>query len=206
MKKLVSGCKTGGRPDANKLAKSLLLFRNAPRIGGASPAQLVFNRPVRDSLPAHRRSFAPEWQQLAETLEARAHRAITRQTIRYNLTSSALPSLNVGDHVLIQDPITKRWITPGVVVDTGDFRDYFIKTAAGRVFRRNRRFLRQRVAVMPEGPKPTAGTPQIAPPIPPAAPEPEENPEQPEPTARPPPQEAVRKSTRKRNSPQRYPA
>ncbi len=64
MKKLVIGCKTGGRPDANKLAKSFLLFRNAPRMGGASPAQLVINRPVRDSLPAHRRSFAPEWQKL----------------------------------------------------------------------------------------------------------------------------------------------
>lgn len=146
MKKLVIGCKTGGgrgQPDANKLAKSLLLFRNALRIGGASAAQLVFNRPVHGSLPAHRRSFAPEWQQLAEILESRDHRAIARQTIRYNLTTSTLPSLNVGDHVLIQDSTTKRWITPGVVVDTGDFRDYFIKTAAGRVFRRNRRFLRQ---------------------------------------------------------------
>ncbi|KAK4045702.1 hypothetical protein OUZ56_033564 [Daphnia magna] len=66
---------------------------------------------------------------------------------------------------------------------------------------------------MPEGSKPIAGTPQIAPPIPPAAPEPEENPEQPttssrglDPTRRnrrPPPLEATRKSTRKRNSSQR---
>jgi hypothetical protein len=27
---------------------------------------------------------------------------------------------------VIQDTSTKRWITPVVVVDTGDFRDYFM--------------------------------------------------------------------------------
>jgi hypothetical protein len=37
MKKLVIGCKMGDQPDANKLAKSILLFRNGPRMGGASP-------------------------------------------------------------------------------------------------------------------------------------------------------------------------
>jgi hypothetical protein len=59
MKKLVIGSRTGGQPDPDKLAKAILLFRNAPCYGGASPAQLVFNRPIRDSLPAHRRSFVP---------------------------------------------------------------------------------------------------------------------------------------------------
>jgi hypothetical protein len=126
MKKLVIGCKTGGRPDANKLAKSILLFHNSPRMGGASSDQTVFNRPVHNCLSVHRRSFVPEWQKLAETLEARAHQTMARQTMHYNLTTKALPALSVGDHVVIQDTSTKRWITPVVVVDTGDFRDYFM--------------------------------------------------------------------------------
>ena len=108
MKKLVIYAKTGGRLDADKLARAILLFRNAPRLGGASPSQLVFNRPVRDGLPAHRRSFAPEWQKAAVVLEARTHRALARQEIRYNKTAHTLPIFAVGDHVLIQHPITKR--------------------------------------------------------------------------------------------------
>lgn len=41
MKKLVIGSKTGGAPDPDQLAKAILLFRNAPHMGGPSPAQLV---------------------------------------------------------------------------------------------------------------------------------------------------------------------
>ncbi|KZS16053.1 Uncharacterized protein APZ42_018266 [Daphnia magna] len=60
MKSLIHGSWTSGAFNAAKFDKSILLFRNAPRSGGASPANLIFNRPVRDCLPAHRRSFAPE--------------------------------------------------------------------------------------------------------------------------------------------------
>lgn len=69
MNKLVIGSRTGGQPDPDKLAKDILLFRNAPRYGGASPDQLVFNRPIRDSFPTHERSFAPEWQRGADVFE-----------------------------------------------------------------------------------------------------------------------------------------
>ncbi|EFX77912.1 hypothetical protein DAPPUDRAFT_320938 [Daphnia pulex] len=57
---------------------------NAPRSGAASPAQMVLNRPVRDALPAHRRSFAPEWQQKTDVLEKRARRAKEVQIEHYN--------------------------------------------------------------------------------------------------------------------------
>ncbi|KAK4024352.1 hypothetical protein OUZ56_009771 [Daphnia magna] len=51
MKKLVIGSKTGGAPDPDQLAKAILLFRNAPHMGGPSPAQLVSamgSRPTTD--------------------------------------------------------------------------------------------------------------------------------------------------------------
>jgi hypothetical protein len=60
MKKLIRGSWTAGCFNIDELSKGFLLYRNAPISGGALPAQLVFNRPVRDCLPAHRRSFAPQ--------------------------------------------------------------------------------------------------------------------------------------------------
>jgi len=61
MKKLIAGSSTSGSLDDNKFAKAILVFRNTQRLGGASPAQRVFGGPMRDTLPVHRRAFAPEW-------------------------------------------------------------------------------------------------------------------------------------------------
>jgi hypothetical protein len=149
MKALIHGSWTAGAFNEEKFAKSILLFRNAPRSGGASPAQLIFNRPMRDCLPAHRRSFAPEWQKAADVLEKRARRSKELQIAHYNKHTRPLAPFVIGNHVLIQHPTSKLWCTPGVIVEVGHHRDYLIKTPAGRIFRRNRRFLRPRVPVFP---------------------------------------------------------
>ena len=207
MKKLVIGSKSGGRPDPDKLAKAILLFRNAPRLGGASPAQLVFNRPIRDGLPAHHRSFAPEWQQAAEILEQRSHRTLTRQVARYNRSAHPLPAFSVGDHVLIQHPVSKRWVTPGVIVEVGQLRDYLVKTDAGRILRRNRRFLRTRIVVMPGSPTPVVAVPPLAPNPPPDPVVPPEFVAQPRRRCRPAqPSQLTRQSSRVRVPSKLYPA
>jgi hypothetical protein len=149
MKKLIAGSFTSGSFDVKKFGQSLLLFRNTTTSGGRSPAQIVFNRPMRDCLPAHRRSFAAEWQKDADVLEKRARRAKELRTEHFNRRAHPLPPLQVGNAVLIQNPISKCWSTPGVITEVGPNRDYLVKTAAGRVFQRNRRFLRRRVPVMP---------------------------------------------------------
>jgi hypothetical protein len=122
MKKLIAGSWSSGSFDPDTFGKALLLFRNAPMSGGASPSQIVFSRPTRDLLPAHRRSFAPEWQQAAELLEKRAQRAKELQIQHFNRTAHPLPPLVIGDSVLIQDHKSKRWSTPGVIVEVGPFR------------------------------------------------------------------------------------
>ncbi len=155
MNKLVIGSRIDGQPDPDKLAKAILLFRNAPRYGEASPAQLVFNRPIRDSLPAHQRSFFPEWQRAADVQEKRMHHTLARATTRYNFSADHLPTLPLGAHMHIQHHSTKRWDTPAVVVEAGANRDYIVKTASGRLYRRNRRQLRQRVVAMPGTATPT---------------------------------------------------
>ena len=48
----------------------------------------------------------------------------------------------IADEVRVQDPLSKRWDRIGVVVGIGRHRDYHIKMPNGRVYWRNRRFLR----------------------------------------------------------------
>lgn len=199
-KKLIAGSFRAGSFDQDLFSKALLLFRNAPRSGAASPAQMIFNRPVRDSLPAHRRSFAPEWQTAAHILDQRARRTEEKRAEYFNRKAHPLPELTVGSHVLIQHPQTKRWATPGVIVEVGPNRDYLIKTPAGRIFRRNRRLLRRLIPVMPA--KAAHRHPAAERPIPPP-------PVQPEPIPPPPAQQQpvppVRRSGRAKQPSSRYP-
>jgi hypothetical protein len=99
MKKLIAGSRTAGSFNVDEFAKSLLVFRKAPRSGAASPSQMVLNRLVRDALPAHRRSFAPVWQQKTDVLEKRARRAkevqmsiTVKQLINFHLSLQAITS------------------------------------------------------------------------------------------------------------------
>ena len=148
MKKLLETCWTDDTSDKDKFAKQRLLFRNAPRSGGASPAQFVFGRPLRDCLPAHRISFAPEWQTPIEKLEQRTERVNERRAKRYSLSTRTLLPLQVGNSVLVQHPNTSRWSTSGKITEVGPNRDYLIMTSTS-VRRRNRRFLLRRIPVMP---------------------------------------------------------
>ncbi|EFX77396.1 hypothetical protein DAPPUDRAFT_247718 [Daphnia pulex] len=81
-------------------------------------------------------------RQNAGILEKRALRAIKIRMQHYNRTRHPLPALHISDNVVIQHHRSKRWTTPGVIVEVGAFRDYLVKTPAGRLFRRNPRFLR----------------------------------------------------------------
>ena len=159
IKALVTSSCTGGSFDKTKMAKALILYRNALRLGLQSPAQLVSNRPVRDGLPAYRRSYAPEWQRDFREIEERSIKAQKKITIHYNRDDNDLPQLAIGEHVLLQDPKTTIWFTPRIIVETGNHRDYLVKTPTGRLFRRNRRLIRKRVPVMP-CPGPAEAIPQ----------------------------------------------
>lgn len=155
MKSLVIGSKINGKWDADRMAQALLLFRNAPRCdGGASPAETVFGHPIRDTLPAHSRSFTKQWQRPEEELKERTEAARERSAAFYNRTAHPLTDLSIGDHVLIQDPINGQWLDAGEVIEAGPNRDYLIRTTNGKVFRRNRRHLLRRVPVLPTPPMP----------------------------------------------------
>lgn len=129
--------------DKDKLAQGLIQLRNTPMYDGRIPSVLVFGHPVRDTLPAHRRSFTKEWKDQIWKIEAKAARIHARVQERYNASKRPMAPLQVGVHVVLQNPVTKRWDTKGLIVEVGRHRDYMVKLASGRVLRRNRVFLRR---------------------------------------------------------------
>ena len=131
-----------GNIDTEGFDRGLLELRNTPFAVGRSPAQILFGRPLRSCVPAHRRSFAMEWQTKAESCDRRAASRAEDVEDRYNLRARPLPVLGVGVHVRIQSPTSKRWDTSGVVMGVGRSRDYHVRMPSGRILWRNRRFLR----------------------------------------------------------------
>ena len=147
MKKLISAAWQGNLVNWNTLSRSLLQYRNTPcRSDGLSPAQKLFGHPVQDTLLAHRRSIAQKWQRSSkEADKAATTRKHAEQA--YNQHTQELTDLSIGSHVAIQNPTSKLWDIYGVVTALASQRRYLVRTKSGRVFVRNRRFLRKRIPV-----------------------------------------------------------
>ena len=159
MKKIIQASWTCDALDEHKLTRALLQYRNTPsQRDRLSPAQKLFGQPIQDTLPAHRRAFAPQWQISAEEVEEHAVTHAEQVEHYYNQHARALPEIHVVSNVAIQNTSTKLWDIYGIVTAIGPHRQYYVKTASGRVLARNRRYLRHRVPLAPPGG--TAGAPQ----------------------------------------------
>ena len=62
----------------------------------------------------------------------------------YNRHAHELSTLQVCNHVAIQNLSSKMWDIYGIIAAIGPFRRYFVRTQSRRVLIRNRRFLRKR--------------------------------------------------------------
>ena len=145
MKKILAASWDHRNLNEDKLCRALLQYRNMPsRKDGLSPAQKLFGQPIQDTLPAHRRSFSPEWQKHMHEAEQQATNVLDQSETFYNTHAHSLPDIHVGSTVALQNPQTKLWDIYGTVVAVGPHRRYHIKTLSGRVLVRNRRFLRHR--------------------------------------------------------------
>ena len=150
-KRLVRGnTSQTGSLNTDEAVKAVLSHRNTPcSITGLSPAQIVFGRQVRDPLPLQPSKFFPrqEWRQAAEA-RAQAH-AKTRVATQERMTKGTknLPSLQVGDHVFIQNQTgnnPNQWNKTGVVVEVGPHYSYLVSVDGSRnITKRNRKFLRK---------------------------------------------------------------
>ena len=160
IKKILRGASyQSGQLDRDAVAEALLLYKNTPLYDGRVPAKMVFGRHVRDTLPAHRRNFDGEWKREMDEMEKfdEVHEKVERN---YNRAAHPLPALQCGAHVVIQDPVSKRWNRRGTVVEAMKNRDYLIKLDGGRTFRRNRRFIRRRHPVLPPSQQDDADEPE----------------------------------------------
>ena len=66
-------------------------------------------------------------------------------------SSKPLSLLEVGDTVLIQDPISKRWDSSALVVHRRNERSYKVRTSNGKYYLRNRKFLRPKFEPSSDG-------------------------------------------------------
>ena len=109
--------------DNDKLCRALLQYRNTPsRKDGVSPAQKLYGHPVQDSLPAHHRSFSPEWQLKTAEVEKKLAETLEKTTQFYDAHTRPLPDIHIGSSVAVQNSRTKLWDIYGTVTEIGPHR------------------------------------------------------------------------------------
>ncbi len=134
-----------GNLDTNAVSKALMQYRNTPIKGaGASPAQLMLGRNIRDSIPQPRSAYkvSSKWEQMLRQREKALHRSAVSQADE-SVDRSTHSELAVGTEVLIQNADSKQWDRSGLVVEALPFRQYKVKASgSGRITLRNRIHLR----------------------------------------------------------------
>ena len=150
MKALISRSTSDGQLDSDEFAAAMLEYRNTPRAHGLSPAEILFGHPVRSLVPALRTAFAPRWREV-EALPTRIAKETEKVKKSYDKNAKTLPPLNPGTTVRVQDPQSKQWSKRGTLVSTriamsvaehGTHRDFKIRLENGRIYWRNRRYIR----------------------------------------------------------------
>ena len=143
MKNLLRKTSPTGRLDNPAFLQGLLEWRNTPRKDGMSPAEIVFGHQLRSIIPAHHSSFAKKWREETHQREAKAENIKNKATKRYNEHAHPLQPIPIGATVRIQNPISKEWDKKGTIISIGQRRDYRIELSNGRIYWRNRRFIRE---------------------------------------------------------------
>ncbi|XP_043228769.1 uncharacterized protein K02A2.6-like [Amphibalanus amphitrite] len=154
VKKIIVAASASGRLDDDQLDRGLLELRNTPRADGRSPAQTLFGHPLRSGVPTHHRAYAPEWQRAADACDARAADLRDDVQRRHDATARPLSGLRVGCRVDVQSTENGRWDRTGVIVGVGQRRTYLVKMPSGRIYWRNRRFLRPHRPMLASGAEP----------------------------------------------------
>ena len=120
---------------------ALLEHRNTPSAGmSTSPAQRLFGRRVRTTIPTSRQLLEPTCM---SSTQHELQQARTRQAHYYNKGSKQLSALRVGDAVRMLPEKGKKLWRKGKVKAIVSLRSYIVTTADGGNYRRNRRHLRK---------------------------------------------------------------
>ena len=147
MKKLIKTSTENGNTVTDEYHQALLEFRNTPKEGGLSPAQLVFGKPLRSHVPVHHSSFDPIWHEKSQEYDRKVAKNHLKSEQQYNQSARELKKLQIGTKVRLQNPIHKTWDKIGVIVAIGNNRKHMIKLPSGTTYWRNRRFIRERMDI-----------------------------------------------------------
>ena len=118
-----------------------------------SPAQIIFGRPIRDSLSFVNRlekytnpHIKPIWREAWSAKENALRTRFSKTSETLNEHVKPLLPLKIGDKCFIQNQTGNnptKWHRTGTVVETAEHDQYIIKVdGSGRLTKRNRRFLR----------------------------------------------------------------
>jgi hypothetical protein len=157
MKALVLKTTPTGRLDDDAFRQGLLEWRNTPKAHGASPSEIVFGHCLRSIIPAHHSSFAKKWE-MGETYTNSRNEGRKKAKIAYDAHSRNIKPFSIGTPVRIQNPASKQWDKQGVIISAGSNRDYKIRLSNGRVYWRNRRFVRRNYPTDHSSPEATSAT------------------------------------------------
>ncbi|KAJ8336302.1 hypothetical protein SKAU_G00396450 [Synaphobranchus kaupii] len=118
---------------------ALLEYRNTPLEGvGLSPAQMLMGRRLKTKLPVSTSLLTSE---VALSVHNKLKDKQAKQKSYYDRQAKHLPELHAGENVRMQSGDT--WKPAVVLQELGQQRSYVVRTPEGRMFRRNRRHLRE---------------------------------------------------------------
>ena len=147
-----------GSLNTDKMVKALLIKRNTPEPGcRLSPAEVVFGRKLKDTLPYGGLQAGPAiyenkdidklWRNNWDLREQALKQRYMRSVEKLDKNSKLHMPLHIGDKVLVQNQTGRfatKWDKTGRVVDIHQHDQYSVKIdGSGRVSLRNRKFLRK---------------------------------------------------------------
>ena len=138
-----------GGLDTAELSRALLQYKNTrDRDTGASPAELLLGRKLRDFLPAPtKKILGQKWVDLAKARETALADRGARLKEKWSQNVKELPELKPGDRVIIQNQLGNRprqWHKTGVIYKFNGYDQYEVMVdGSRRITLRNRKFLRK---------------------------------------------------------------
>lgn len=130
-----------GNINSEEFAKGLIEWRNTPKEHGRSPAEIMFGRQQRSIVPCPPDALIRPTSKEDEKWIEQCDKLEEKRRVHFDSRTKSLEELSIGDRVAIQDPVSKRWIKKGEIIESGHRRRYLVAFEDGSVKFRNRKFL-----------------------------------------------------------------